>query len=82
VKTFFFLRIYPILTPIIVMLKNVVWDLKIFLFFYLILISLFSQLLAVIGLGNNYKMQMIDQLDENGYVLFNSTGDPVQIESD
>lgn len=42
VKTFFFLRIFPTLTPIVVMLTNVIWDLKIFLFFYTILILLFS----------------------------------------
>lgn len=52
VKTFFFLRIFPTLTPIVVMLANVIWDLKIFLFFYTILILLFSQLFAVLGLGN------------------------------
>ena len=40
-KTFFFLRIFPLLTPIVVMINNVVYDLRIFLFFYLILISLF-----------------------------------------
>ena len=42
VKTFFFLRIFPTLTPIVVMLTNVIWDLKIFLLFYTILILLFS----------------------------------------
>jgi len=52
VKTFFFLRIFPTLTPIVVMLTNVIWDLKIFLLFYAILILLFSQLFAVLGLGN------------------------------
>jgi len=52
VKTFFFLRIFPTLTPIVVMLTNVIWDLKIFLLFYTILILLFSQLFAVLGLGN------------------------------
>ena len=41
-KTFFFLRIFPTLTPIVVMLTNVIFDLKIFLFFYFILILLFS----------------------------------------
>lgn len=51
-KTFFFLRIFPTLTPIVVMLTNVIWDLRIFLFFYVILILLFSQLFAVLGLGN------------------------------
>jgi len=40
-KTFFFLRIFPLLTPIVVMINNVVYDLRIFMFFYLILISLF-----------------------------------------
>ena len=51
-KTFFFLRIFPTLTPIVVMLTNVIFDLRIFLFFYFILILLFSQLFAVLGLGN------------------------------
>ena len=41
-KTFFFLRIFPTLTPIVVMLTNVIFDLKIFLLFYFILILLFS----------------------------------------
>ncbi len=53
-KTFFFLRIFPILTPIVVMLSNVVYDLRIFLFFYLILIALFCQIYAILGLGNDY----------------------------
>ena len=68
IKTFFFLRIYPTLTPIIVMLKRVVYDLRIFLFFYMILITLFSQLLAVLGLGNNYDREVVEELqtDING----------------
>ena len=68
IKTFFFLRIYPTLTPIIVMLKSVVYDLRIFLFFYIILISLFSQLLAVVGLGNKYDPEEVEVVDANGYV--------------
>ena len=51
-KTFFFLRLFPTLTPIVVMITNVIYDLRIFLFFYFILILLFSQLFAVVGLGN------------------------------
>lgn len=51
-KTFFFLRIFPTLTPIVMMLTNVIWDLRIFLLFYTILILLFSQLFAVLGLEN------------------------------
>jgi hypothetical protein len=40
-KTFFFLRIFPVLTPIVVMITNVIYDLRIFLLFYIILITLF-----------------------------------------
>ena len=52
VKTFFFLRIFPLLTPIVVMLTTVIYDLRIFLTFYTILIFGFCQIFAVIGLGN------------------------------
>ena len=41
-KTFFFLRIFQTLTPIVVMLTNVVYDLRIFMLFYTILIFMFS----------------------------------------
>ena len=54
VKTFFFLRIFPTLTPIVVMLSEVIYDLRVFLLFYVILISFFSQIFAVLGLGNDY----------------------------
>jgi hypothetical protein len=60
-KTFFFLRVYPTLTPIIVMLKTVIYDLRIFMLFYMIIIALFCLALAVIGLGANY--------DENGIMF-------------
>ena len=79
IKTFFFLRIFPTLTPIIVMLKNVVYDLRIFLFFYMILITLFSQLLAIIGLGNDYSMQTEEMLDENGVVMLGEDGEPIMV---
>jgi len=42
IKTFFFLRIFTALSPIVTMLTNVIYDLRIFLFFYSILIVLFS----------------------------------------
>jgi len=51
-KTFFFLRMFDSLTPIVVMITTVIFDLRIFLLFYTILIVLFSQIYAVIGLGN------------------------------
>jgi hypothetical protein len=34
------------------MLTNVVYDLRIFLFFYVILVVLFSLLLGILGVGN------------------------------
>lgn len=50
-KTFFFLRIFPSLTPIVVMITSVIYDLRIFMFFYFILIMFFCLLYAVLGLG-------------------------------
>ena len=41
-KTFFFLRIFPTLTPIVTMISDVIFDLRIFLFFYWILIVGYS----------------------------------------
>jgi hypothetical protein len=41
-KTFFFLRIFPVLTPIVVMIINVIDDLKVFLAFYFILVLGFA----------------------------------------
>ena len=39
-KLFFYLKVFPSLTPIVVMLQNVIYDLRIFMLFYLILIAL------------------------------------------
>jgi hypothetical protein len=68
-KTFFFLRIFPLLTPIVVMINNVVYDLRIFLFFYLILISLFCQIYAVLGLGNDYTNTIRGYIDPEGAAM-------------
>jgi hypothetical protein len=54
-RTFNFLRIFNALSPIVTMLNNVVWELRIFLTIYFILIMMFSLMYGVIGLGN-YKM--------------------------
>ena len=51
-KTFFYLRIFPALTPIVVMINSVIYDLRIFMFFYGLLISFFCLVFAVLGLGN------------------------------
>jgi hypothetical protein len=70
-KTFFFLRIFPTLTPIVVMITNVIYDLRIFLLFYIILIFLFCQLYAVLGLGNGYP-------DENAEPVLDDEGEPIE----
>jgi len=66
-KTFFFLRIFPTLTPIVVMIQNVIFDLRIFLMFYLILIALFCQIFGILGLGNRAQGdKTLDFIDPNG----------------
>lgn len=52
IKTFFFLRIFESFTPLVVMLTKVVSDLKIFLFFYAILLIFFGNAYAVLGVSN------------------------------
>ena len=53
VKSFFFMRIFPSLTPVVVMLSKVIYDLRIFLFFYGTLLFFFCLLYSVLGLGND-----------------------------
>jgi hypothetical protein len=53
IKTFFFLRIIESYTPIVIMLVNVIWDLKVFLLFYFILLEIYCLLFCVIGVGLN-----------------------------
>jgi hypothetical protein len=52
-RTFSFLRIFKSLSPIVTMLQNVIWDLRVFLTFYVILTLLFSLMYGVLGLGNS-----------------------------
>ena len=51
IKTFFFLRIRENFTPIVLMLTNVMYDLRIFCMFYSILLFMFSLMFSVIGVG-------------------------------
>ena len=51
-KTFFFLRIFESLSPIVTMLTCVIQDLKIFMLFFLILIVMFSLQISILSLGN------------------------------
>lgn len=46
------LKIFGILTPIVVMLKKVIYDLRIFLFFFFLLTFKFSLITSIMGLGN------------------------------
>ena len=50
--TFFYLKIFASFSKIFTMLKDVIRDLKVFLFFFIILIVLLSMTFAVLGLGN------------------------------
>ena len=78
-KSFFFLRVFPTLTPIIVMLKTVIYDLRIFMLFYSLLIGIFCLVFAVLGLGASYdyagipKPEEIDELDVE--LIDEETGD-------
>ena len=51
-RTFKMLTIFDSLSPIIRMLFSVIWDLKIFLMFYVILVGLTSLYLGVLGTNN------------------------------
>ena len=51
-RTFNYLRIFSVFRPIITMLTNVVWELRIFFSFYFIMTLLFSLMYGVVGIGN------------------------------
>lgn len=51
-RTFKFLRIFQALSPIIIMIRNVFFDLLPFMTFYIILITLLSLIYGVLGIGN------------------------------
>lgn len=51
-RTFSYLRLLKSLSPIVTMLQRVIWELRVFLSFYVILILLFSMMYGVLGLGN------------------------------
>ena len=50
-KTFFYMRMFPQLTPIVVMLTKVIYDLKEFTLVFMIQIIMFSQLFSILQLG-------------------------------
>jgi hypothetical protein len=48
-KSLFFLRIFDNLSYLVTMIRSVIYDLRIFLIFYIILISMFSLVMGVLG---------------------------------
>jgi hypothetical protein len=52
IKTFFFLRIFDDMSYIVTMMKKVFYDLRIFMFFYAILVLMFSAILSILKVGN------------------------------
>lgn len=55
IKTFFFLRIFSNFTPIVIMLKGVLYDLRVYLLVYGLLICVFALMGATIGLGRGVE---------------------------
>lgn len=51
-KTFYFMRIFKNFSGIVIMLVNVIIDLRIFVFFYAFIVFLFGLIFMVIGAGN------------------------------
>jgi len=51
-RTFLLLRIFHVLSPIVTMLSSVFYDLRIFLTFYAILVTLFGMMFAILGVRN------------------------------
>ena len=62
IKTFFFLRIVQGLTQFVIMVKQVISDLRYFVFFYLLFVLMFSLVLAVLGIRNR---DLIEEIEEN-----------------
>jgi hypothetical protein len=60
IKTFFFLRIFETFTKLVIMIRNVMFDLKEFIMFYILLLTMFSVILGVLGVGN---FRSIDDLE-------------------
>jgi len=52
IKTFFFLRIFKELSFLVTMIKQVFFDLRVFLLFFLILLFMFAIVFSVLDLGN------------------------------
>lgn len=80
-RTFSFMSIFEDFSPIVVMLTKVVWDLKVFLLFYTILISLFSIIACVIGYGNSNPGLNLQYYKEFGAECLGDLPDSAKSES-
>jgi hypothetical protein len=57
-RSFYFLKMFPTMTSIVVMVWHVIMDLRYFLFLYGLFIFIISQVYAVLGLGNEYDIEV------------------------
>ena len=78
-RTFNILRIFSFLSPIVVMLTTVVWQLRIFLTFYFILCVLFGLMFGVLGIGNEkldgkFRDHVIEVQSSNDFVAEAAAG--------
>ena len=77
IKSFFYLRIFQGLSYIVTMIYTVCKDLQVFLLFFTILIVLFAQIFAVLGVGNPKQggalaeyVESVNSGEEDGDVPF------------
>ena len=52
IKTFFYLRIFPQLNELVIMIQRVMFDLSTFVMFFMMLLIFCSLILSIIGFGN------------------------------
>ena len=53
IKIFYYAKLFKPLTPITVMLRHVIWDLKVFLMFFTIIVIMLAQLFSILQVGRN-----------------------------
>ena len=56
IKSFFYIRMYENFTKIVIMITNVMHDLREFLLFYVFIMIMLSMILNILGVGNLNKM--------------------------
>jgi hypothetical protein len=76
-KSFFYFRMWESFTKLVIMVINVVGDLREFLIFYLFIMLMLSMILAILGVGNN---QFIPNEVQREYV-FKLENDPSNVKS-